>query len=177
MKAWMRHLMVHLVTVVTAVIGVLVAVSVILGLCVACGVEIFGERAFAAEIPSITEPCGMSTEELTAVLKYSLKPYAEDFLRAEEDYQVNACFLASISALESGWGRKCFRKNNIFGFGQREFETVTKCIDYVAWFLRKNYLNENGRYYNGATIEGVSVRYCDEEWARLVEDIYYNFYK
>ena len=82
----------------------------LLCLFVSCGTE-----CFAAEIPGIEEPCGLSTEELEAVLKYDLKPYAQEFLYAEEDYGINACFLASIAALESGWGRYQFKENNIFG--------------------------------------------------------------
>ncbi|MGN0627463.1 MAG: glucosaminidase domain-containing protein [Oscillospiraceae bacterium] len=140
----------------------------ILCLCVCCGV-----RAFACEF-DVTAPCGMSTEELEAVLKYDLKPYAEAFLNAEADYDINACFLASIAALESGWGRYMFRENNIFGFGKKDFESVENCIDYVAWFLRKNYLNETGRYYRGGTIEAIGSVYCPDggEWVELVTSIY-----
>lgn len=133
-------------------------------------------EALAADIPAITEPCGMNVEELEAKLKGDLKPYAQAFLYAEEDYDINACFLASVAALESGWGQNQFKKNNIFGFGKVEFESVEKCIDFVAWYLRKHYINETGRYYNGATIKGISVYYCDDEWADLVSGIYRGFY-
>ena len=81
--------------------------------------SIFGVEAFAYELPSIEEPCGMSTEELETVLKGELKNYAQAFLHAEADYEINACFLASIAALESGWGEHQFRPNNIFGFMTR----------------------------------------------------------
>lgn len=129
--------------------------------------------AEAAELPSITEPCGMSTEELESVLKHELVDYADEFLQAEENYEINACFLASIAALESGWGRYQFKENNIFGFGKKDFDSVPDCIDYVAWYLRKNYINESGKYYNGATIAGVNQCYCGtEEWGQIVGDIY-----
>ena len=134
----------------------------------------FGIEAFGYEHPSITEPCGLSTEELETVLKKELKPYAQEFIHAEEDYQINALFLASIAAAESGWGEHQFRKNNIFGFGRMEFESIPDCIDYVAWFLRKNYLNENGRYYRGGTIEAIGRLWCldNGEWVQLVTSIY-----
>lgn len=154
--------------------AMLIIAAVILWFSVMAGIKIFGVTAFA--VPDITEPCGMTAEELGERLKYDLKPYAQAFIYAEEDYEINACFLASIAALESGWGRNQFRKNNIFGFGKKEFDSVEHCIDYVAWFLRKNYINEDGRYFNGATIEGISVCYCDAEWAKLVRNIYLNFY-
>ena len=147
---------------------------VIVYFCVLAGMSIFGVEAFGAEFPSITEPCGMSTEELEDVLKGELKKYAQEFLHAEEDYEINACFLASIAALESGWGEHRFKTNNIFGFGKMEFESIPHCIDYVAWYLRKNYINENGRYYRGGTIEAVGKIWCPDggEWAKLVTGIY-----
>ena len=45
--------------------------------CVKMGMSIFGVEAFAYELPSIEEPCGMSTEELESVLKGNLKNYAQ----------------------------------------------------------------------------------------------------
>lgn len=147
---------------------------VIVYFCVLAGTSIFGAEAFGAELPSIEEPCGLSTEELETVLKGELKNYAQEFLHAEEDYKINACFLASIAALESGWGEHQFKTNNIFGFGKMEFESIPKCIDYVAWYLRKHYMNENGRFYRGATIPGIGKIWCPDggEWARLVTGIY-----
>lgn len=165
MDSWLRRILTALLTI-TLVLAICWG---ILCLCVSCGI-----KAFAAELPSITEPCGMSTEELEAVLKGNLKQYAQEFLNAEEDYHINACFLASIAALESGWGEHQFKTNNIFGFGQKEFLSIPHCIDYVAWFLRKHYINENGRYYRGGTIADIGKIWCpdDGEWVRLVIGIY-----
>lgn len=143
--------------------------------CVKMGMSIFGVEAFAYELPSIEEPCGMSTEELETVLKGNLKNYAQEFLWAEEDYGINACFLASIAALESGWGEHCFRPNNFFGFmTKREFRSSEECIDFVAWFLKKNYLNKNGKYYRGGTISAIGKIWCPDDgtWVRLVSGIY-----
>ena len=147
----------------------------IVWLCVLAGMSIFGTEAFAAELPSITEPCGLSTEELEAVLKGELKQYAEAFLQAEADYDINAVFLASIAAAESGWGEKQFRPDNIFGFmTNKEFESVEHNIDFVAWWLRKHYLNEWGCYYRGGTIEAIGSIWCPDDgtWVRLVTGIY-----
>ncbi|MBO5955667.1 MAG: glucosaminidase domain-containing protein [Clostridia bacterium] len=165
MDSWLRKVLTTILTITL----VLAMCWGILCLCVSCGV-----KAFAAEFPPITEPCGMSTEELEAVLKGNLKQYAQEFLHAEEDYHINACFLASIAALESGWGEHQFKTNNIFGFGQKEFLSIPHCIDYVAWFLRKHYINENGRYYRGGTIADIGRIWCpdDGEWVRLVTGIY-----
>lgn len=154
------------------IVGTILVCFALLCAFVSCGVEAFA-------MPNIEEPCGMDVEELEAVLKYDLKQYAQDFLNAEEDYEINACFLASVSALESGWGRFCFKPNNIFGFGRKAFDSVPDCIDYVAWYLRKNYLNENGKYYRGGTIDDIAKVYCPgiEAWPKLIKQIYGGFYK
>lgn len=148
----------------------------IIYLCVLAGMSIFGTEAFAAELPSIEEPCGLSTEELEAVLKGELKQYAQEFLWVEEDYGVSATFLCAVAAAESGWGEHCFRPYNFFGFmTNKEFSSAAENIDFVAWWLRKHYLNENGRYYRGGTISDIGKIWCPDgtgDWERLVTGIY-----
>ncbi len=118
-------------------------------------------------------PCGITEEELESVLKYGLKGMAKYYLAAEEKYGVNAVFLASVSALESGWGRYCFRPNNIFGYGRNSFESYEECIDFVASKISKNYLSEDGRYYSGTTIDAVNCYYNGREvWAETVKSIF-----
>ena len=133
-------------------------------------------NAYAAELPDIEEPCGLTAEELEERLKGNLKPYAQAFLHAEEDYQINALFLCAVAAAESGWGEHCFRPNNFFGFmTKKEFRTPEEGIDFVAWFLRKHYLNENGKYYRGGTISAIGKIWCPDgtgDWERLVTGIY-----
>ena len=120
----------------------------------------------------LDKPCGMSEKELCAALKYDLVPYAGYFIEAEQKHGVNAAFLAAIAAQESGWGRYCFRENNIFGFGKKSFDSVPECIDYVAGYLAEHYIAEDGKYYHGKTVEGVSVCWCDEDWAKRVNYIF-----
>ena len=118
-------------------------------------------------------PCGVTEHELESVLKHELKGMAKYYLAAEEKYGVNAVFLASVSALESGWGRYCFRENNIFGYGRNTFDSYEECIDFVASKISKNYLDEDGRYYSGTTIDAVNRYYNGREaWAETVKSIF-----
>lgn len=118
-------------------------------------------------------PCQVTEEELEAVLKHELKGMAKYYLAAEEKYGVNAVFLASVSALESGWGRYCFKPNNIFGYGRNSFDSYAECIDFVASKISKNYLSEEGRYYSGNTIDAVNRYYNGREaWAETVKSIF-----
>ena len=68
----------------------------------------------AAEM-DLRTPSDFTADELRNGLKKDLADLAEDFVAAEERYGVNAVFLAALAAFESGWGRHCFRENNIFG--------------------------------------------------------------
>lgn len=162
-----------IICVITATIALCVCYLILCG-CVKLGMSIFGVEAFAYELPSIEEPCGLSTEELETVLKGNLKNYAQEFLWAEEDYGISATFLASIASLESGHGEHMFRPNNIFGFGKKSYNSIEQCIDHVAWYLRKHYLNKNGKYYRGGTIPAIGKIWCPDggEWVRLVSGIY-----
>lgn len=106
----------------------------------------------------LTAPCNLSAEELAPVLG-NLSDYAENFLAAEEKYSVNAVFLASLAAFESGWGSRCFRQNNLFGWGKKEFCSKEECIDFVARRISEWYLTEKGKYYNGSGLGGVNACY------------------
>lgn len=123
---------------------------------------------------SLLSRSNVSLEELEAGLKYELVPLATYFLQAEELYGVNACYLASIAALESGWGRYQFRENNLFGFGHKSFASPEECIYYVAEFLTTEYLSEDGRYFSGGyTLRHVNKYYNgSDEWLYQVSSIY-----
>ena len=112
----------------------------------------------AAKI-DLTTPCGYSAAELSKGLSGELFYFAEDFFAAEEKYGVNALFLCAVAALESGWGKYCFRPNNIFGWSGKDFENKAECIDFVASKIAEHYLSESGKYYNGKTVSGVNVFY------------------
>ena len=112
----------------------------------------------AAEM-DLRTPSDLTADELRNGLKKDLVDLAEDFVAAEERYGVNAVFLASLAAFESGWGRHCFRENNIFGWGRKSFETKSECIDFVASKIAQHYLSEDGKYYHGMNLYGVNRSY------------------
>lgn len=131
----------------------------------------FSMEVFALEL---NEPCGLSESELAGNLKHELVQYAGDFLRAEDEHGVNACFLAAVASLESGHGRYMFRENNIFGWGGKSFGSVPECIDFVAEKLSKNYIDPSGKYYRGGSISDIGKIYCpgDEKWVKLVTNLF-----
>ena len=123
------------------------------------GTEIFAISKEEASETDLTSPCGFSPDELSRGLLGELSSLAENFIAAEEKYGVNALFLSAVAALESGWGKYCFRPNNIFGWSGKDFESKEECIDFVASKIAEHYLSEDGKYYNGKTVSGVNVFY------------------
>ena len=107
----------------------------------------------------LTEKSEYSPEELSKGLCWELISLSDDFIHAEQKYGVNAVFLAAVAALESGWGRYCFKENNIFGWSGKSFESKAECIDFVASKIAEHYLSEEGKYYNGKTLSGVNICY------------------
>ena len=133
-----------------------------------CGKETF---AFSDE-RDLTMPCGLSEEELAAGLRGKLILLAPEFIAAEEKYGVNAVFLAAVAALESGWGKSCFRRNNIFGWSGKSFDSKEECIDFVASKIAEHYLSVEGKYYNGKTVAGVNTCYNGNAfWEQKVSGI------
>lgn len=123
-------------------------------------------------------PCGLTVHELESGLLDGLKPYAPAFLLAEEETGVNAVFLASVAALESGWGKSNIaeKKHNLFGWGgasgYMEFESKESCISHVAQRLKALYLTPDGKYFHGFDVADVNVRYnANETWGVKVEEI------
>lgn len=145
--------------------------------------DTYGDELTKAELPQVRfaeetliQPSGLTVAQLESKLLYDLKPYAAAFLQAEADTGINAVFLASVAALESGWGRDMCAPNNIYGWtgasGFIAFESVPECIAHVAKFLEINYLTKGGMYYNGVTVDAVNVRYNGRaEWAVAVRQI------
>lgn len=100
-----------------------------------------------------------NADELAKGLLYDLVPLAPYFIEAQETYGIDAVFLAAIAAEESGWGRYQFRKNNIFGFENCDFDSVEHCIDYAANWLRTQYLTPGALYYEGVGVADINKHY------------------
>ena len=129
---------------------------------------------------NVLTPSNITAEELSSGLLYDLKRYAGCFVEMEKEYGVNAIFLASVAALESGWCRTdiAVNNNNLFGYknpsgnGFRYFSSKEDSIVTVAKHLKTNYLTEGAPYYNGLSIKGINVKYCEQkDWYKKIDMI------
>lgn len=101
------------------------------------------------------------------------------FIQAEKETGINALYLAGLAVHESGWNTSKFaeKRNNLFGWQAYDndldktkyFESKGECILFVAERIKTLYLNENGMFHSGYTIESISSRYAsDKEHAKKV---------
>lgn len=107
---------------------------------------------------------------------------------SSEKYNLNPVYILAHAILESGWGRSQIArdKNNLFGYkaydsspyqSAMKFEGYTDCINTVMGAVKKEYLTPGGKYYNGATLEGMNVRYAtDKKWAGKIRNLMNRIY-
>ncbi len=115
----------------------------------------------------ILKPCGYTKEELISCLNtenhQQFIPYVDSFIKAEENYGVNALYLMCKMGYESGWGRHMCGNNNIGGWsdnngGWADFDSVDACVMQIAKCLSTTYKDAVG-----TNIVNVSRRYCPEQ--------------
>lgn len=115
----------------------------------------------------------ITAEQLDAKLQNRLKGCGQHFIDAQEEYGVNAEFLAAIAIHESGNGSSAAarRKNNFFGLmgsrGQLSFETPRECIMTAA----RNISKPNGYYFarGNYTINRIGRRWAtDRRWSSRI---------
>lgn len=95
-----------------------------------------------------------------------LAEYAEEFVKAADEYGIDYRLVAAISIIESSGGQKCFRPYNAWGWGKMTFDNFTDGI----WTVSKGL----GKYYaNGLnTPQLIAPRYCPPnavKWASNVQ--------
>lgn len=100
-----------------------------------------------------------------------------------DDIGVNSLFIIALACHESDYGRSdlSLYKNNIFGFraydkdpynSAKYFSSKEECIEYVSKYICDNYLNQNGKYFNGYTLTSINIKYAtDKTWAKKIYNI------
>ena len=132
---------------------------------------------------NLNQVSGLNLNDFKTVLGYNasdrnniFSDNVEAFYNAEQKYQVNGIFLASIAIHESAWGTSYLatQKKNLFGYkaydrdpinSAQDFASYEDCINTVAEALSKNYFSTTGSFYNGTTVQAVNTKYAsDKAW-------------
>lgn len=143
--------------------------------------EIEANRVVTYNPYNLLEPSNITREEAYIMLEgTALQTLSNAYVYMEELYGVNAIYLMSLSAEESGWGRSelAMTHNNIGGIkssnGWMYFSDWGECLDYKARLLKNQYLSKNGDYFNGYSIWNVNIKYCEQNtWADNINSIAY----
>ncbi len=133
------------------------------------------------DVSDVTLKSHASANEIDEKLKGTdLEGLGQAFVNAENKTGVNAWFLTGLAAHESGFGtsRIAQDKNNLFGFmaydrspykSAKTYGTKEDGIMDVADYLSQAYLSENGKYYNGKSIDAIGQKYAtDPNWANAI---------
>lgn len=130
----------------------------------------------------VTTKSHITTQQLKNVLSGTgLEDFADTYVKIEQRYGVNALAICSISALESGWGtsERAIKDHNYTGFGVYSAaaeginaESGEENLIMTAKHLYNNYLQKDGKYYEGLSLEAINKHYCvGNEWHKKVTNI------
>lgn len=107
--------------------------------------------------------------ELAETMPEDIRHLAADVVRICREHGVNAEFIAAVMR----WERRP-DLHNYFGWTSNDgrlkrFEDDLDCLERVIPLIKKLYLTPGGRYYHGATVEGVSVCYNNTDaWREAI---------
>jgi beta-N-acetylglucosaminidase len=104
----------------------------------------------------VSNPSNISSKKLNELLSDTgLKGLGDSFVEAEKEYGVNAIFLTSLVAQESGWGtsNRAINHNNLSGYAVytdaskgKFFTSKHESIMTTARLIRDDYMDADGRH-------------------------------
>lgn len=123
---------------------------------------------------NLREPSNLSEEQIYQVLEgNALQTLSRAYYWAEKEYNINALFLIALNREESSNGRSslAISNNNLGGIKNKSgeydyFSDWGECLNFLSSMLDKEYLSEDGLFYNGSSIWNVNELYCEQDiWA------------
>lgn len=135
---------------------------------------------------NVSELSNLSKEQISKMLEgTALHTLVNAYYWYEQEYQINAVFLMSLTAEESGWGRSslAINNNNISGHKNSRGEWAYysnwgECLEESFRLLSQEYVNPNGRFYTGPSMYDINLMYCPNpdnpnSWANNIANIGY----
>lgn len=132
------------------------------------------DEIYIAEDMKLNGTTGISREDFCDLLKDFKYDYAGFYKENAgiiwdicQEYQINELFICGVFALESYWGSDDYHINlhNYGSITRRDgtlasYETDEEGIRANIALLAENYLNPNGKYYEGGTLVTIGPIYC-----------------
>lgn len=147
------------------------------------------ERKISFNPHDLTKPSNVSIKQLKKAFKGTeMAGLEQGFVDSERKFGVNAIFLASLVATESGWNNSKRAKdgsNNITGHAVytdasrgSTFDSKYECILSTGELLGNHYLKDKGEHYNGVSLWNVNQKYSllpnkkvNYEWSKMINSI------
>lgn len=130
----------------------------------------------------LLNPTNLTGEELEWGIKDTgLSGLGGDFKDVSEEVGINPILLMAMAKHETGNGTSELYKNkkNLFGFNAYDHDPYNMASDFederasiytVAKHLKKEYLDEEGKFYNGISTSGIGTVYAtDHDWSKKVD--------
>ena len=122
------------------------------------------------QIPQNNIPDEVKVAKIRAYLEKRNSPlaeYAEEFVKAADEYGIDYRIVAAISIIESGGGKNNFRPYNAWGWGKKGFANWTEGIWTVSASI--------GRYYSKGLTTPKLISYSlspnADVWASKVQGV------
>ena len=138
---------------------------------------------------NVREISNLTTDELYSILPDSMKHLASIIITSENDFSINAFFIAGLICQESGFltSSRSTNSNNVAGMGVYTSSSVgytyssqEECVYDTVRQLDKYYLTEGAMYFYGYTLWDINEKYCIDttykgHWADSINKISNNF--
>lgn len=128
------------------------------------------EDSVIVEVEPLCVVSTLTPAELAERMPNDIAHLAADVLRICRENEVNAEFVAAVMR----WERRP-DIHNYFGWmgadGKiKRFESDLDCLEWVIPRIKRLYLTPGGRYYHGATVDGVSICYNNSDiWRETIK--------
>ena len=131
----------------------------------------------------VSQPSNMTLEQLKS---FTVK-YCPEWVGLEEyiltlDSEVNLIFLLSVARMETWAGIRTVGDYNCFNIRYNsgaycDYTSYTESIDHFVQLITEEYLNPEGRWYEGVSIHAIGLHYAQERWAPGITNLCYEIYE